>query len=231
MSIPVPLSERPSRRTTSDDVFARLHADIVSLKLPPGTRLSEVDVARQLEVSRQPVREAFIRLNDLDLLRVQPQRATEVRRISKRALLNARFIRTAVEIEVLRVACVSDVSGFDRDFEDNLAGQAAAAEAGDTARFHALDYAFHRLLCEAADHAFAYETVARHKSQIDRLCYLSLTEIAEMRSIHADHAALHAHVRAGREREAVALIRRHLSRLVDLVDGVMASHPDYFGAD
>jgi len=209
-------------------VFDRLHADIVSLRLLPGARLSEVDVARRFEVSRQPVREAFIRLHDLDMLRVRPQRATRVRRISEQALRNARFIRTAVEIEVLKIACGRDTTASEAAFVRNLTDQQAAIDAADTARFHALDYAFHALVCEAADCAVAYETVASNKSQLDRLCLLSLTDAAEMQTILADHARLHDCIRHDRAAEAEALIRGHLSRVVDLLGSVRAVHPDYF---
>lgn len=219
------------RRTTSDDVFDRLHADIVTLKLLPGARLSEVDVARQFDVSRQPVREAFIRLHDLDLLRVQPQRATTVKRISEQSLLNARFIRTAVEVEVLRVACERDTQAFDKAFEKNLTLQLGAIEAQRTARFHRLDYDFHHLVCKAADREFAYETIAANKSQLDRLCLLSLTQQAEMIQIREDHVALYGCIREGRADDAATLVRRHLSRVINLLEVVRASHPDYFTDD
>ena len=66
------------RRTNADDVFDYLHEQINLLKLLPGTRISEVEIADRFDVSRQPVREAFIRLSNLGLLLVRPQRATVV---------------------------------------------------------------------------------------------------------------------------------------------------------
>lgn len=219
------------RRTTSEDVFDRLHADIVTLKLLPGARLSEVDVAKQFDVSRQPVREAFIRLHDLDLLRVQPQRATTVKRISEQALLNARFIRTSVEVEVLKVACERDTSAHHKAFEKNLEQQADSIKAKRTARFHRLDYKFHHLICKAADHEFAYETISANKSQLDRLCLLSLTRSEEMIQIQTDHQALFECLRDGRADDAESLIRTHLSRVINLLGAVRASHPEYFAED
>ncbi|NNF77237.1 MAG: GntR family transcriptional regulator, partial [Rhizobiales bacterium] len=61
---------RLARRTTVDDVFEQLHSDIVTLKLKSGTKISEVEIAGQFNVSRQPVREAFTRLGSLRLLEV-----------------------------------------------------------------------------------------------------------------------------------------------------------------
>jgi len=69
-------SREDDRQTAADGVFESLRNDIISLRLEPGTKLSEVEIAKQNDVSRQPVREAFIRLSNMNLLLVRPQRAT-----------------------------------------------------------------------------------------------------------------------------------------------------------
>ena len=66
-------------KSTADVVFERLHADIVSLAILPGAKISEADIARRFGVSRQPVRDAFSKLANLGLLLIQPQKATEVK--------------------------------------------------------------------------------------------------------------------------------------------------------
>ena len=66
------------RLSAAERVFGHLKTDIVALRLPPGTRLSEADVALEMDVSRQPVRDAFYRLSRLGFLTIRPQRATIV---------------------------------------------------------------------------------------------------------------------------------------------------------
>jgi DNA-binding GntR family transcriptional regulator len=82
-----------------------LHSQILLLELPPGTKMSEVEVAKALGVSRQPVRDAFYRLSKLGFLSIRPQRATLVSQISSTAVLQARFVRNALEAETVRTAC------------------------------------------------------------------------------------------------------------------------------
>ena len=53
-------------------VLGALRDAIIRSDLPPGTALSEAEVARRLGVSRQPVREAFIKLNEAGLLSIRP---------------------------------------------------------------------------------------------------------------------------------------------------------------
>ena len=81
------------RGTMADSIYTQLRTAILELRLLPGVGISEAEVARHLGVSRQPVREAFGRLARTGYLRVQPQRRTEVVKISVQEVRNARFIR------------------------------------------------------------------------------------------------------------------------------------------
>src|SRR5688572_14759331 len=90
--------------TRADFVLAEIRQAIIQLRLRPGDRLSEAEVARQFGVSRQPVREAFIKLAQARLLSVRPQRGTLVRLISRQDVENAHFVREAIEIAAVRKA-------------------------------------------------------------------------------------------------------------------------------
>ncbi|WP_282610464.1 GntR family transcriptional regulator [Pelagibius sp. Alg239-R121] len=216
------------RRTSADEVFERLRADIVALRLIPGAKLSEVEVAKQSDVSRQPVREAFIRLSNMNLLLVRPQKATLVRKISVQDILNTRFIRTAIEVEVVRKACLTvDEEGLKR-IKDNLKQQKRAANKRDSDRFHELDYEFHHLICAAADSEFAFAAIAENKSHVDRLCMLSLANKSGMLELYRDHSAIYDALEKRDEEGIVSMTRLHLSRLDETLDDARKNHPDYF---
>ena len=100
-------TETVDRITSTDRIFEELYARIVGLDLLPGTKISETDVAKSFGYSRQPVREAFTRLANLNLLLIRPQRATIVRPFSRDLIANARFVRAAIELEVVRNAAQS----------------------------------------------------------------------------------------------------------------------------
>jgi DNA-binding GntR family transcriptional regulator len=59
---PVSLAPTPARRFAADDAARALRSDILEGRLPGGTRLQEVHLAKRLSVSRTPVREAISRL-------------------------------------------------------------------------------------------------------------------------------------------------------------------------
>ena len=75
--IDLPSLETVRAPSVADQIFATLYHRVITLELPPGARLSEAEVARQMGVSRQPVRDAFWRLSQLGFLTIRPQRATD----------------------------------------------------------------------------------------------------------------------------------------------------------
>lgn len=220
--------EKQNRRTTADVVFDALHGDILSLKILPGTKLSEADVARRLGVSRQPVRDAFNRLSNLDLLRIRPQKATVVRGFSVAHIRHARFVRLALELEVVEDACaVWDGAAAER-LDRNLRAQDAAIKGRDMERFHALDQAFHEEICVLAGHPMAVQTIRESKSMIDRLCTLSFARDGETATLLDDHRKIAKALANGATQDARTLLRQHLSRLDKTVEQTQRAHPDYF---
>ena len=224
----VEVQQFAERRTSADDVYDHLYSQIVTLKVLPGTKMSEVEIARQFDVSRQPVREAFIRLGNLDLLHIRPQKATVVRKFSRKGISNARFVRTAIEIEILRRACEVSEESHHLQIEQNLDKQQIAIQRKDADEFHALDYDFHRMLCIAADCEFAFQSIAENKAQVDRLCMLSLADENEMDVLLDDHNEILGALKARDQDRISSAIRLHLGRLDGTVEAIRSTHKSYF---
>ena len=89
--------------STASQVHDWLRHRVLRGELPPGARLSETEIASEIGVSRQPVREAFIRLAGDGLAEIRPQRGTYISKISMSAVLSARLIREAVEGDLARL--------------------------------------------------------------------------------------------------------------------------------
>lgn len=216
------------RRTSVDEIFDYLYEEINALNLLPGDKISEADVAARFGVSRQPVRDAFSRLANLDLLLIRPQRATEVKRFSMREVVKSRFVRLSVETEVLRRAALHcDDKGADL-LDEALAEQEGAVERRKFDRFGKLDYDFHRLLCEIAKADFAFDVIMAEKSKVDRLCMLGLSKEDRMPELVADHREIADAVIAHDADRAILAGRRHLSRLDETIERITASNANYF---
>jgi len=216
------------RLTTADQVFEALYDQIVGLKLSPGTRISEAQVAKEFGVSRQPVREAFNRLGAAGLLVIRPQRGTMVQKFSRKSIASARFVRLSVELEVLSEAAQRWSGALSADFEAILAAQTIAASEMDRTAFHTLDEDFHFLLAQAADQPSAFEVIKEKKAQLDRLCVLSLKNADEMTVLIDDHRKIFAAISNKDISGAQSALRQHLSRISATIDAIHARHEGFF---
>lgn len=216
------------RRTSVDDVFDSLHEQIVTLQLKPGDRISEAEIATQFGVSRQPVRDAFSRLANLDLLLIRPQRATEVRRFSMRQIEKARFIRAAIEKEVLRRAAAHCTEQGTEKLNAALAKQEAVIAAKNTEQFGQLDYEFHEILCGIGKVDYAFEVILEEKAKVDRLCMLGLEKEQRMPELLADHKAIAKAIIGNDPGTAIEAGMIHLSRLDVTIKRITETNANYF---
>jgi len=216
------------RLTTAEEIFRQLKSDIISMRLQPGAKISEVEVAKARNVSRQPVREAFMRLGELDLLEIRPQRATRVKKISQQKLRDTRFIRAAVEVEVVRDACkMASPESLDA-LVANLELQRAAVADGDAIKLKAIDYEFHRLICAAADRLPAFKVISENKTHTERACTLELNDAIGMQEVLEGHTGIYEAIRAGDAETAVARTRVHLAHLDGTLLSASQNNPDFF---
>lgn len=230
MTRPLPVLDDRPRPTVADQVFDALQKHILSLALPPGSKISEADIATQMGVSRQPVRDAFYRLSKLGFLTIRPQRATTVSMISEDAVLRAKFIRTALEMETCRLASAvlkpDDIAAL----QDVLDAQAKAISPDAREAFHALDDAFHREICERAGLGYAWELIQESKTHMDRVRMLSLSTQSQQLA-YDEHVVILAAIAAGDGALAADRIRAHLARITLLIDRLKAENHSWFMDD
>jgi DNA-binding GntR family transcriptional regulator len=70
-------------------VYQHLHQEILQQRLPPGTELREAALAKELGVSRGPIREAITRLAAEGLVTVRPRHGTVVRELTAEVSLSS----------------------------------------------------------------------------------------------------------------------------------------------
>lgn len=216
----------PVRATIADTVYEELRRAILELRLEPGSKISEAEMAKRLGVSRQPVREAFGRLARAGYLRIQPQRATEIVKISTREVMNARFIREALEVATVRKACAEAGDEMLARLDGLLAEQADAQADDDRQLFHRLDDAFHQVIAEAADCAFAWTLIDEQKAQMDRVRFLSLEFGQQV--VLEEHREIVDALRRRDADAAEAAMRGHLSKIGGIIAQLRSEFDTYF---
>ncbi|MFP2237202.1 GntR family transcriptional regulator [Pseudescherichia vulneris] len=171
----------------NQQIYRILRRDIVHCLIAPGTPLSEKEVSVRFDVSRQPVREAFIKLAENGLIQIRPQRGSYVNKISLSQVRNGCFVRQAIECAVVRRAAAMITDAQCYQLEQNLHQQRIAIDRQQLADFFQLDDEFHQLLSQIADCQLAWETIENIKAAIDRVRYMSLDHISSPEMLLRQH--------------------------------------------
>ncbi|HAB24524.1 MULTISPECIES: GntR family transcriptional regulator [Pantoea] len=218
--------------TTSEPVnqqiYRYLRKDIVTCVIQPGSLLSEKEVSARFNVSRQPVREAFIKLAEAGLVQVLPQRGTFVRKISARRVADGRFIREAVEVSVVRRAALEIEPVALMALEHNLQLQKMAADRHDSQAFLSLDDEFHRLIAESINCLLAWETVENIKAAMDRVRFLTLSEVSPPDSLIEQHEEILSALKNHDADAAEAAMRRHLQEMIFSITPIAERNSEWF---
>ena len=199
-----------ARGVLSDAVKERLLESILDGTYPPGSRIVETRVARELGTSQAPVREALRDLEALGMVEISPFRGARVRQPSLDELLEAYVVRAELEALAARLA----LPGLDRDDTDDMARlldeMLRCAAEGDTISEAAADAAFHGYLVDRAGN----ETLRRVWSTLEPYSrtYINMAVAGGDRRLMAElHRPILDAVRSGDPDLAEAAIRQHFA--------------------
>src|SRR6476646_11806238 len=124
-------------------VYDALIDVIVGGELPPGQHMVETELARQLGVSRQPVREALHRLEAEGWVDLRPNQGAFVHVPTDEEVDQLLDVRELLEVETARLAAVAATNGDLARLRVICHEGEVAVEAGDTGRFVTVNTEFH----------------------------------------------------------------------------------------
>jgi len=215
-------------RPAGSQVYGFIRDAIVSMQLEPGQLISETALATHFGVSRTPVREALIKLANLGFVDVRPQRGTYVSRLSKEAILEARFIREALEISVVSYLAEHAKPQLFSQAEAIIQKQEAAAAIDDALLFQSLDDDFHQLLANHTGYARVSNMIEQEKAHMDRVRNLSLHMAGQYRRVIEQHRVIVDTMRSGNRQAVIAAMAVHLREVYKVLDRLPIDHPEFF---
>jgi len=213
-----------SRSVLSAQVKERLLEAILDGRYPPGARIVETRVARELGTSQAPVREALRDLEALGVVETTAFRGARVRRPSAAELLEAFAIRAELESLGGRLA----VGRLTDDDLEELAGYVdqmqQAAESGDTRAEATADAAFHGRVVELAGN-LTLERVWRTLEPFSRTYITIVAPGADRRRIADEHIPVLDALRR-RDPDLVAeVLHRHFANAAAMLGSHWVSAP------
>jgi DNA-binding GntR family transcriptional regulator len=217
---------RGLRDSLVDVAYVALRDGITAGSLPPGTRLRELALAKELSISTTPVREALRRLDREGLVRHSPNRGVVVAELSQREIVELFDIR-----EILECAAVQRAATM--TFRDVRAAQAIIAAAAQLApvperlEWNKLEIAFHRVVGEIGGNHELVELADRTHRTLQALCVQCVGEPvygARARQLNVrQHRQILAAVKRGDGVVAEELTRVHVRTIRDAITSALKS--------
>ena len=224
-----PLQLTEASGPVSQQVVHLLRHKIITNQLPPGLSLAENELASHLGVSRQPIREALIRLAEANLVRILPQRGTTVTRISLARVAGGQFVRDAVERAVVRRTALEAEPVAVEVMHRLIEQQEQAIRDEDYRAFLKADDEMHLSFAEAIGQQSAWTMLADVKLQMDRVRYLSLpTDTTPGRVLIAEHRAIVAAIARRDPSAAEEAMRHHLAEVHAALPRLVQRMPHFF---
>jgi len=190
-----------------DDIYDRLRTDILACRLAPGDDMREQELAERYAVSRQPVREALLRLAREHLVTVQPRQGYRVNPISLAYARDVLRFRLALE-----PACVAEAIESASDATLKALDEFRRF-AGDHEKFIAYNRAFHSALAHASGNHRMAVALCDLIGQADRLVRVSIANLRghDPKKLVAEHVALIEAMQKRDSRTAARIIRAHIA--------------------
>jgi DNA-binding GntR family transcriptional regulator len=223
----LPLSFHVDRkRPVGDQIYQVLKDGIVTVRLLPGTSLSENRICRHFGVSRTPARSALLRLAEEGLIDIYPQQGSFVAPIRLTSIEDSRFIRRSLELSVLREAAQRWTPEMSAASRAILASQQRAMEQGDFDLFHREDGRFHHAFAVFAGREGVWTTIAGAMTDLGR--FLRLFGIPErLAQVIAEHTAILDALEAGQAEEAARRLEYHLDKVFTMLRQVPEPYRPY----
>jgi DNA-binding GntR family transcriptional regulator len=213
---------KPASRVTrsSDRIYEQLKAMAGTYRLPPEQRINEVELARQLGVSRTPLREALGRLASEGFLEATMNKGYHVRPLDPTRVLSLYEFRATVEVGCLQLACerasdkaLKDLKAFAVRSRDEPSDDVQAV------RLLSLDEEFHEHLAILSGND---EFVRAIRLINERIRFVRWIDMQNRRAgTQEEHLAIVNHLLARDGAGAAALMCGHIHRRLDQITEVI----------
>ena len=202
--------------------YDAIKARILRNEYGPGFQATEPEIASALEMSRTPVREALVRLQQEGLLEVVPRRGMRVLPVAPRDMREIYEVLTALETMAVALLAQRRPSAGDvAPLEEALAAMDAALDRGDLLAWAKWDERFHRGILDQCGNQRLAAMAGTVWDQVHRARLASLRLRPVPRRSTEEHRQVLDAIRRGHAAKARDIHYRHRTRTAALLVGLL----------
>ncbi len=209
-------------------IYEVIKKNIINMNIKPGSRISEKEISDLLDVSRTPVREAFIKLSKEGLLYVLPQRGTYISYIDLKKVEEIRFIRESIEISIIKIATKDFPEKLLKKLEENINLQKEYIIDKNYKQFMELDEEFHKTIFKGCNKENIWNFIQQINTQYQRLRLLSYIADVNWDKVLEQHIDIFKAIKAQDKIIGEKSVEKHLNKLIVDQKEIIAIYPEYF---
>jgi DNA-binding GntR family transcriptional regulator len=192
-----------------DKVYKTLRYDILTGKIPGGSHITESAMAKQLDVSRTPVREALQRLTQEKLITSLPRAGYLIENMSDEDIQDLFSARFDIETLVIKKAVQYITAEELNLMADNIERTKACILSGELRRMTDLDLEFHAIIYQASRSKTFYR-ICRNLGDLTMKYRHGLNLVRDLwKAIVETHTMIYTALLERDEQKAVQAIARH----------------------
>lgn len=200
----------------------------MNMALEPGMDVSVQKLSERYGVSRTPVREALVRLQQSGLVEIYPQRKTVVSKINLQRVHEEWFIRTSLESAVVDEFIYHCSELVTDTMQTLIKKQKKYMDKEHFREFYCKDNRFHQLIFETAGQGLSWVTIEEVASHYNRIRLLH-GKMVGVEALGIDnHEKI---VEAARKRDAKAMravMLEHSNHHLDQMKVMSKEYPQFF---
>lgn len=162
------------RETLTEQIARHLGQRIITGEYPPGHKLRELELARELDVSTNTVREAFHIVERRHLVTIEPRRGAFVSAITPKQVRDLYDYLFTLFAELAARAAVGWQGSDLEEFTALVARMAQQQQANDVPAFHATAFEFVHAALRFADNHYLQQALEDLLPQLQRCSYIAL---------------------------------------------------------
>ena len=210
MKLPFPQAKQEVR-VLADWVTVSLREAILNGYFEPGEKLDQDLIAKELEVSRTPVREALKRLESEGFIKVRPHYGAFIAEVSRQDICEVYEIRTLLESEVIRQVTPLIPDSVLDELERSLTETQVQFDAGDSAKHFESDVYFHDTIASFVENKLLKEVLDGLTNRISVVRRFAQSNPGpHLTESFKEHRAIFEAIRRCDPEKAAELMRLHL---------------------
>lgn len=206
------MTEEQQAMPLRDAVFMSLRKAILTGKIKPGERLTEVKLGKILGTSRTPIREAIRLLEQENLVTIIPGSGARVSRMTVSDLQDVMEVRSALEQLSAGLACERITEEEKAELYEAYNAFVRSTQSEDSIMIADADVRFHNLILKAAKNQKLGKILDGLADNIYRYRYEFIREDGHYEDLIREHKELYEAVISGNREVAEKSARSHIAR-------------------